>query len=64
MLQTMPEVDVAPLPMTFAESQFLLSDATDPSLFDLDQFHLVVTSPPYNVGLSYDNFDDSNDYDS
>ena len=38
---------------SWAPEQLALGDATDSSLFEPDGFHLTVTSPPYNVGLSY-----------
>ncbi len=48
----------------FDPAQLRLGDATDASLFDADQFHLTVTSPPYNVGLAYGaDVDDATSYD-
>ena len=64
MLKTLHEEDVVSLPMSFDPSQFLLGDATDPTLFDDDQFNLIITSPPYNVGMAYDNSNDAGDYDT
>ena len=50
--------------MHFDDSQLLLGDATNPDLFPEDQFQLTVTSPPYNVGLSYDDeYDDGDTYE-
>ncbi len=47
----------------FDPGQLRLGDATDASLFDEGQFHLTVTSPPYNVGLRYgDAVDDATSY--
>ncbi len=37
----------------FDPLQLALGDATDASLFPEQLFHLTVTSPPYNVGLTY-----------
>ncbi len=49
----------------FNPEQLRLGDATDPSLFDDDCFQLTVTSPPYNVGLSYgDGVDDAGSYEA
>ncbi len=48
----------------FDASQLVLGDATDGSLFADDFFQLTVTSPPYNVGLSYgDAVDDAGSYE-
>lgn len=49
----------------FDDSQLILGDATNRSLFRDEQFDLIITSPPYNVGLAYsDDFDDGNSYES
>ncbi len=47
----------------FDPAQLRLGDATDRALFADEQFQLTVTSPPYNVGLSYgDGVDDAGSY--
>lgn len=46
----------------FHPSQLALGNATDASLFAEGQFNLVVTSPPYNVGLEYSSNNDELDY--
>ncbi len=43
--------------------QLLLGDSTDKSLFPPDLFNLIVTSPPYNVGLDYGEHDDAGTYE-
>ncbi|MYB21218.1 MAG: site-specific DNA-methyltransferase [Chloroflexi bacterium] len=48
----------------FDPQQLRLGDATDASLFPDDFFQLTVTSPPYNVGLSYgEDVDDAGSYE-
>jgi len=64
MLQAIEETDVMSLPQSFDESQLVLGDATDSSLFEMGKFNLTITSPPYNVGMSYDNSDDGGEYDA
>ena len=47
------------------QRQLVLGDATDASLFADDFFQLTITSPPYNVGLSYgDTVDDAGSYEA
>ena len=48
----------------FDPANLVLGDATNPSLFADGIFQLTVTSPPYNVGLSYgDSVDDAGSYE-
>ena len=48
----------------FQPKQLVCGDATDPAQFPPGQFHLTVTSPPYNVGLRYgDGVDDAGSYE-
>ena len=41
----------------------LLGDSTDPNLFNSEFIDLIVTSPPYNLGIDYNVYDDSKPYD-
>ena len=48
----------------FEPDNLRLGDASDAALFAPGEFHLTVTSPPYNVGLSYgDGVDDGGTYE-
>ena len=46
----------------FQVDQLVLGDSTNASLFGKEQFNLIVTSPPYNVGLEYSSNNDELDY--
>ena len=37
-------------------------DVLNSSLFEGDSFDLIITSPPYNVGIKYNSNEDSSDY--
>lgn len=48
----------------FHSKQLVLGDATDSSLYPSAIFNLVITSPPYNIGMEYTkDYDDSKDYE-
>lgn len=55
-------LDVVIPPGEFQPGQLALGDATNASLFDEGLFNLIVTSPPYNVGLEYSSNNDELDY--
>lgn len=46
-----------------ASHRLLNADTLDRSVLDAETVDLIVTSPPYNVGIEYNDTDDSIDYD-
>lgn len=47
----------------FKNSTIINADILDPKLFSSEFIDLIVTSPPYNVGIEYDSNDDVLGYD-
>lgn len=44
-------------------SRLVLGDATDTSLFQEPFIDLTITSPPYNLNIEYDTYDDNKSYE-
>jgi site-specific DNA-methyltransferase (adenine-specific) len=47
----------------YKETYLLNNDVLDENLFDKEFIDLIVTSPPYNVGIDYNSNDDELDYE-